>query len=63
MPDFSVSGGELFDHVCANEYLDEVEAAAFIKQILFGIHHLHSRHVVHMDIKVGAVSLLRMFPI
>ncbi|CAD5209714.1 unnamed protein product [Bursaphelenchus xylophilus] len=54
-----VSGGELFDHVCANEYLDEVEAAAFIKQILFGIHHLHSKHVVHMDIKPENIMLRR----
>jgi serine/threonine protein kinase len=36
-----VSGGELFDHVCANEYLDEAEASAFIKQILYGLQHLH----------------------
>ncbi|CAD5206687.1 unnamed protein product [Bursaphelenchus okinawaensis] len=54
-----VSGGELFDHVCANEYLDEVEAAAFIKQILFGIKHLHSKHVVHMDIKPENIMLRR----
>ncbi|KAK6056227.1 hypothetical protein COOONC_06268 [Cooperia oncophora] len=47
-----VSGGELFDHVCARECLDEVEAAAFVRQILLGIKHLHSLHIVHLDIKV-----------
>ncbi|GMT01781.1 hypothetical protein PENTCL1PPCAC_23955 [Pristionchus entomophagus] len=52
-----VSGGELFDHVCAKEYLDEVEAAAFIKQILLGIKHLHSLHIVHLDIKPENVML------
>lgn len=54
---FSVSGGELFDHVCANEYLDEQEASAFIKQILYGIQHLHRNHVVHMDIKPENIML------
>lgn len=50
-----VSGGELFDHVSSKECLDEVEAAAFIQQILLGIKHLHDNHVVHLDIKVYAL--------
>ncbi|VDM50729.1 unnamed protein product, partial [Toxocara canis] len=54
-----VSGGELFDHVCAKEYLDEAEAAAFIKQILLGIRHLHQQHIVHLDIKPENVMLRR----
>lgn len=52
-----MSGGELFDHVCANEYLDEAEASAFIKQILYGLQHLHRNHVVHMDIKPENIML------
>ncbi|CAI5438576.1 unnamed protein product [Caenorhabditis angaria] len=52
-----VSGGELFDHVCAKECLDEVEAAAFIKQILLAVKHLHSLHIVHLDIKPENVML------
>ncbi|CAJ0923262.1 unnamed protein product, partial [Mesorhabditis belari] len=52
-----VSGGELFDHVCEKEYLDEVETAAFIKQILLGIHHLHAQNIVHLDIKPENVML------
>ncbi|PAV77013.1 hypothetical protein WR25_00130 [Diploscapter pachys] len=52
-----VSGGELFDHVCAKECLDEAEAAAFIKQILLAIRHLHSLHIVHLDIKPENVML------
>uniref|UniRef100_A0AC35G481 Protein kinase domain-containing protein n=1 Tax=Panagrolaimus sp. PS1159 TaxID=55785 RepID=A0AC35G481_9BILA len=54
-----VSGGELFDHVCAHEYLDEAEASAFIKQILLGIRHLHNRFVVHLDLKPENIMLLR----
>ncbi|KHJ99595.1 hypothetical protein OESDEN_00429 [Oesophagostomum dentatum] len=56
---FRVSGGELFDHVCARECLDEVEAAAFVRQILLGIKHLHSLHIVHLDIKPENVMLKR----
>ncbi|CAJ0572380.1 unnamed protein product, partial [Mesorhabditis spiculigera] len=52
-----VSGGELFDHVCEKEYLDEVETAAFIRQILLGIHHLHQQNIVHLDIKPENVML------
>ncbi|CAD6186231.1 unnamed protein product [Caenorhabditis auriculariae] len=52
-----VSGGELFDHVCAKECLDEAEAAAFIKQILLAVQHLHSLHIVHLDIKPENVML------
>ncbi|TKR62382.1 hypothetical protein L596_026357 [Steinernema carpocapsae] len=52
-----VSGGELFDHVCGKECLDEAEAAAFIKQILLAVRHLHSHFVVHLDIKPENVML------
>uniref|UniRef100_A0A0K0D9P7 Protein kinase domain-containing protein n=1 Tax=Angiostrongylus cantonensis TaxID=6313 RepID=A0A0K0D9P7_ANGCA len=52
-----VSGGELFDHVCARECLDEVEAAAFVRQILLGLKHLHSLNIVHLDIKPENVML------
>ncbi|KAI1731383.1 protein kinase domain-containing protein [Ditylenchus destructor] len=52
-----VSGGELFDHVCSNEYLNEKEASAFIRQILYGVQHLHSRFICHLDIKPENVML------
>ncbi|KAI6226040.1 CAMK/DAPK/DAPK protein kinase, variant [Aphelenchoides besseyi] len=54
-----VTGGELFDHVCAHECLDELEAAAFIRQVCYGLLHLHRRHVVHMDIKPENILLKR----
>ena len=47
----------MFDHVCAHEHLDEAEASAFVKQILLGIKHLHSRYVVHLDIKPENIML------
>lgn len=47
-----VSGGELFEHVCRQEKLSEAEAAAFIRQILSGVKHLHTRCIVHLDLKV-----------
>ncbi|MFH4983496.1 hypothetical protein AB6A40_010205 [Gnathostoma spinigerum] len=54
-----VSGGELFDHVCAKECLGESEAAGFVRQILLGIKHLHDRNIVHLDIKPENVMLKR----
>jgi serine/threonine protein kinase len=52
-----VSGGELFDHVYANEFLNEPEAAQFVFQILRAIQHLHRRHIAHLDIKPENIML------
>jgi serine/threonine protein kinase len=47
-----VSGGELFDYLADREKVSEIEAAAFVKQILGGIEHLHQKQIVHLDLKV-----------
>ena len=48
-----MSGGELFDHISEREYLSEAEAAAFIRQILEGVAHMHGKNIAHLDLKVG----------
>lgn len=47
-----VSGGELFDFLAEKESLTEEEATQFLKQILDGVHYLHSKHIAHFDLKV-----------
>lgn len=48
-----VSGGELFDFLAEKESLTEDEATQFLKQILDGVHYLHSKRIAHFDLKVG----------
>ncbi|XP_062402545.1 death-associated protein kinase 2 [Sardina pilchardus] len=53
-----VSGGELFDFLAQKESLSEEEATEFIKQILDGVQYLHSRNIVHFDLKPENIMLL-----
>ncbi|XP_042574561.1 death-associated protein kinase 3-like [Cyprinus carpio] len=46
-----VSGGELFDFLAEKESLTEEEATQFLKQILDGVHYLHSKRIAHFDLK------------
>ena len=51
-----VSGGELFDFLAEKESLTEEEATQFLKQILDGVHYLHSKRIAHFDLKVSTVG-------
>ncbi|NXA10757.1 DAPK3 kinase, partial [Sapayoa aenigma] len=53
-----VSGGELFDFLAQKESLSEEEATRFIKQILDGVHYLHSKKIAHFDLKPENIMLL-----
>ncbi|XP_078456161.1 death-associated protein kinase 1 [Lampetra planeri] len=53
-----VSGGELFDFLAKKDALSEEEATEFIKQILDGVHYLHSKHIAHFDLKPENIMLL-----
>uniref|UniRef100_A0A673IVN6 non-specific serine/threonine protein kinase n=1 Tax=Sinocyclocheilus rhinocerous TaxID=307959 RepID=A0A673IVN6_9TELE len=53
-----VSGGELFDFLAQKESLCEEEATEFIKQILNGVQYLHSKKIVHFDLKPENIMLL-----
>uniref|UniRef100_A0A3Q3B6R6 non-specific serine/threonine protein kinase n=1 Tax=Kryptolebias marmoratus TaxID=37003 RepID=A0A3Q3B6R6_KRYMA len=53
-----VSGGELFDFLARKESLCEEEATQFIRQILDGVHYLHSKGIAHFDLKPENIMLL-----
>lgn len=45
-------GGELFDHILAHRYLKEKDACRLFAQLMSGVHYLHSKHIVHRDLKL-----------
>lgn len=49
---YRVRGGELFEHISERERLSEEEAAAFMRQILQGVTHMHANNIAHLDLKV-----------
>ncbi|KAG0272382.1 hypothetical protein BGZ95_011875 [Linnemannia exigua] len=53
------SGGELFDHILAHRYLRERDACRLFAQLMSGVHYLHSKHIVHRDLKLENLLLDR----
>ncbi|KAF9908797.1 hypothetical protein EC991_009500 [Linnemannia zychae] len=53
------SGGELFDHILAHRYLREKDACRLFAQLMSGVHYLHSKHIVHRDLKLENLLLDR----
>uniref|UniRef100_A0A3Q2V5C5 Death-associated protein kinase 1 n=1 Tax=Haplochromis burtoni TaxID=8153 RepID=A0A3Q2V5C5_HAPBU len=52
-----VAGGELFDFLAEKESLSEEEATQFLKQILDGVHYLHSKRIADMW-SVGVITYI-----
>ena len=49
----SIAGGELFDRVIEDEFvLTEKACVCFMKQILDGVTFMHSKQILHLDLKV-----------
>jgi len=49
-----ISGGELFERVVADDFtLTERDCILFVRQICDGVAYMHSKNVVHLDLKVS----------
>lgn len=49
---YSISGGELFERVVADDFaLTERDCVLFLQQICEGVAYMHCKSVVHLDLK------------
>lgn len=51
------SGGELFDHILTHRYLKDSVACRLFAQLISGVHYLHSKGIVHRDLKLENLLL------
>ncbi|ANB15080.1 putative serine/threonine protein kinase KIN4 [Sugiyamaella lignohabitans] len=51
------SGGELFDHILTHRYLKESVTCRLFAQLVSGVYYLHSKGIVHRDLKLENLLL------
>ncbi|KAF5326875.1 hypothetical protein D9619_004377 [Psilocybe cf. subviscida] len=53
------SGGELFDHILAQRYLKDKDAANLFSQLISGVWYMHQKKIVHRNLKLENLLLDR----
>lgn len=51
------SGGELFDYILQHRYLKDSLASRLFAQLVSGVHYMHSKGIVHRDLKLENLLL------
>lgn len=51
-----MTGGELFDRIVEKGSYTEKDASNLIKQVLAAVDYMHTKGVVHRDLKVGTTE-------
>jgi len=54
-----VTGGELLAKLVAEDAFRESEAAFYLRQLLLAVEYMHSKNVLHLDLRVCRHTMFR----
>jgi serine/threonine protein kinase len=46
-------GGELLDNLTKQTYITETDIAGYIRQVLWGLEHMHIQNIAHLGLTVS----------
>jgi acyl-CoA hydrolase len=49
-------GGELLDNLTKQTYITETDIAGYIRQVLWGLEHMHIQNIAHLGLTVSGCS-------
>jgi len=50
------SGGELLDNLTKQTYVTETDIAGYIRQVLWGLDHMHIQNIAHLGLTVSGCN-------